>query len=306
MSETPETEISESDPNADSPEGLAGDMGVSSERKGTVRGGAEEVTYAAAPTHTDEEPEGETPPEQSAFDPRPDVHPDNDVGRPRAQPRRQPGAPGPAPAADPASASTASAPPRGGATTRVEEVAGVVEPCDLGLRAARATSVARASSACSPAAAPGQRNDHRVQASRRSSSLTGVQVVPSTLTSTLRIGPAPLHERPCSTRPPRRGSTAPSASSQALRTGLVVSGGLSAGQSPPVIRYHLVFHGEVSGELDTSRDPSHLMLAMPTQPGTTRRSGKPWSGSSVRPLAPHASRASSSALPTGIGRRTGP
>src|SRR4029077_12249177 len=60
MSQTPETEISESDPNADSAEGLAGGMGVSSERKGHVRGQAEEVTYAAAPTHLDEPPEGET------------------------------------------------------------------------------------------------------------------------------------------------------------------------------------------------------------------------------------------------------
>ena len=90
MSETPETEISESDPNADSPDGLAGDMGVSSERKGTVRGGSEEVTYAAAPTHTDE-PEGETPPEQSAFDPRPDVHPDNDVAPHERNPDGNPG-----------------------------------------------------------------------------------------------------------------------------------------------------------------------------------------------------------------------
>ena len=90
MSETPETGISESDPNADSADGLAGDLGVSSERKGTVRGGSEEVTYAAAPTYT-EEPEGETPPEQSAFDPRPDVHPDNDVP---AHPRNPEGNPG--------------------------------------------------------------------------------------------------------------------------------------------------------------------------------------------------------------------
>ena len=90
MSETPETGISESDPNADSTEGLAGGMGVSSERKGTVRGGSEEVTYAAAPTYT-EEAEGETPPEQSAFDPRPDVHPDNDVP---AHPRNPEGNPG--------------------------------------------------------------------------------------------------------------------------------------------------------------------------------------------------------------------
>ena len=58
MSETPETEIEESDPNADSAEGLAGGMGVSSERKGTCAGSDEEVTYAAAPTHPDEPPRG--------------------------------------------------------------------------------------------------------------------------------------------------------------------------------------------------------------------------------------------------------
>ena len=108
---------------------------------------------------------------------------------------------------------------------------------------------------------------------RWSWSRTRCQWPPSTLTSTCLIRPAPLQERPCSTRPPRLGRLAPSASSQALRTGFVVRGGLSAGQSPPVIRYHLVFHGEVSGLRETSSEPSHLMLAMPTQPGTTSRSG---------------------------------
>ncbi len=91
MSETPETGIEESDPNADSAEGLAGGMGVSSERKGHVRGQTDEVTYAAAPTHLDEPPEGETPPEQSAYDGKPDVHPDNDVP---AHPRNPEGNPG--------------------------------------------------------------------------------------------------------------------------------------------------------------------------------------------------------------------
>lgn len=91
MSQTPETGIEESDPNADSPEGLAGDMGVSSERKGPVRGQAEDVTYAAAPTHLDDEPEGEAPPEQSASDPRPDVHPDNDVPSHPRNPQGNPG-----------------------------------------------------------------------------------------------------------------------------------------------------------------------------------------------------------------------
>lgn len=48
---TPRTGIEESDPNADGPEGLAGDMGVSSERVGPVHGDGEEVTYGASPTH---------------------------------------------------------------------------------------------------------------------------------------------------------------------------------------------------------------------------------------------------------------
>ena len=91
MSETPETGIEESDPNADSPEGLAGGMGVSSERKGSVRGQTEEVTYGSAPTHLDEPSEEETPPEQSAYDGKPEVHPDNDVP---SHPRNPDGNPG--------------------------------------------------------------------------------------------------------------------------------------------------------------------------------------------------------------------
>jgi hypothetical protein len=86
---TPETEIGESDPNADSDVGLAGGMGVSSERRGAVRGGSEEVTYATAPTFT-EEPEGEAPPEKSAFDGEPEVQPDT-VERHESDPERNPG-----------------------------------------------------------------------------------------------------------------------------------------------------------------------------------------------------------------------
>lgn len=55
MSETPQTEPTESDPNADSAEGLAGGMGVSSERPGSIRGKDTAVTYDSAPTHTDAE-----------------------------------------------------------------------------------------------------------------------------------------------------------------------------------------------------------------------------------------------------------
>jgi len=90
--ETPETGIEESDPNADSPEGLAGEMGVSSERRGHVRGQAEEVTYGAAPTHPDDEedPEGDVPPEQSAYDGQPETNPDS-PGPHRSDPHSNPG-----------------------------------------------------------------------------------------------------------------------------------------------------------------------------------------------------------------------
>jgi len=92
--ETPETAVSESDPNADSRDGLAGGMGVSSERRGRVRGVDEEATYGAAP-YPDEEAgpaSGEdVPPEQSASDGRPEVHPDNDVPSHARNPEGNPG-----------------------------------------------------------------------------------------------------------------------------------------------------------------------------------------------------------------------
>jgi hypothetical protein len=96
MSETPDdaapaTDVEESDPNADSSEGVAGDMGVSSERKGPVRGLAEDVTYAAAPRPTTEDVEGEdVPPEQSAYDGQPEVNPDS-PGRHESDPASHPG-----------------------------------------------------------------------------------------------------------------------------------------------------------------------------------------------------------------------
>jgi hypothetical protein len=73
---TPVTDVEESDPNADSDEGLAGDMGVSSERKGPVRGLDEDVTYGAAPMPAADSP-AEAPPEQSAYDGQPDANPDS-------------------------------------------------------------------------------------------------------------------------------------------------------------------------------------------------------------------------------------
>jgi hypothetical protein len=91
--ETPATGIEESDPNADSPVGLAGDLGVSSERPGPVRGVDEDVTYGTAPTHPDEDTDeaGERPPEQSAYDGEPEVHPDNDVPPHPRNPQGNPG-----------------------------------------------------------------------------------------------------------------------------------------------------------------------------------------------------------------------
>lgn len=62
---TPETDVQESDPNADSAAGLAGEMGVSSERVGDLRGSSEPGTYGAWETLLPD-PEGELPPEQSA------------------------------------------------------------------------------------------------------------------------------------------------------------------------------------------------------------------------------------------------
>ena len=88
--ETPHTEVQESDPNADSREGLAGEMGVSSERPGPVRGSEGDVTYGTAPTYTDDEPEGDVLPEQSADDGRPEPHPDS-PGPHELDPDRNPG-----------------------------------------------------------------------------------------------------------------------------------------------------------------------------------------------------------------------
>src|SRR4051812_29347914 len=139
-----------------------------------------------------------------------------------------------------------------------------------------AASVARASSSWAPYDGRLQTCSHCVQPRPRGRSAmrAGDQVVPpSVLTDTSVTGAAPLQERPVSRTLRPAGSSACQGSSHAERTGLTVSGSVSDGWSPPVIRYHLVFHGEVSSDRDTSREPSHLMLAMPTQPGSTSRSG---------------------------------
>ena len=65
---TPVTDVQESDPNADSAAGLAGGMGVSSERVGLVRGSAEPATSGTLETYPDE-PTGTGLPEQSPAGP---------------------------------------------------------------------------------------------------------------------------------------------------------------------------------------------------------------------------------------------
>jgi hypothetical protein len=68
-----ETDVQESDPNADSAEGLAGGMGVSSEIVGDLRGSHEPGTYGTEETHVPL-PDGELPPEWAPGGP--DVQPD--------------------------------------------------------------------------------------------------------------------------------------------------------------------------------------------------------------------------------------
>ena len=71
-----ETEVQESDPNADSAHGLSGGMGISSERVGDLRGtGGEQGTYGAMDTDLPA-PEGDLPPEQSANPATGEPHPD--------------------------------------------------------------------------------------------------------------------------------------------------------------------------------------------------------------------------------------
>ena len=90
-SQAPVTGAEESDPNADSAHGLAGDMGVSSERPGHVRGVDEEVTYGASPTHVEADDSGDdVPPEKSAFDGQPESNPSS-PGAHESDPDRNPG-----------------------------------------------------------------------------------------------------------------------------------------------------------------------------------------------------------------------
>ena len=86
----PRRDVLDSEPNFGEDSGLAGGMGVSSERVGKVRGSPEPATGGAESLeHT--EPT-DPPPEQSA-DPRtgPEPHPANDLPPHRADPTNNPG-----------------------------------------------------------------------------------------------------------------------------------------------------------------------------------------------------------------------
>ena len=76
-SESADPIVTQSDPSGDGPHGLAGGMGVSSERTGRVPGAQGEATHGAVDPYpelpTDEDP----PPEQSAGGS--EVHPANDL-----------------------------------------------------------------------------------------------------------------------------------------------------------------------------------------------------------------------------------
>ncbi|MDQ6686409.1 MAG: hypothetical protein M3Z50_02155 [Actinomycetota bacterium] len=73
----PETDVLDSEPNADSAEGLAGGMGVSSERVGTMRG-SEPGTNGAERTQAPA-PIADPPPEQSSDPATGEPHPDPPV-----------------------------------------------------------------------------------------------------------------------------------------------------------------------------------------------------------------------------------
>lgn len=73
----PVPEVTESDPNGGGVHGLAGGMGVSSERTGPVSGQQDEATHGATDPYPEVDEDDEPPPEKSAG--AAEVHPDNDL-----------------------------------------------------------------------------------------------------------------------------------------------------------------------------------------------------------------------------------
>jgi len=76
-SQVPVPEVTESDASGGGPHGLAGGMGVSSERTGHLSGAQGEATHGAADPYPDLPTDEEPPPEQSAGGS--EVRPANDL-----------------------------------------------------------------------------------------------------------------------------------------------------------------------------------------------------------------------------------
>jgi hypothetical protein len=76
-SERPELQVTDSDPSGNGPQGLAGGMGVSSERTGPVSGAEGEATHGVVDPYPDLPTDEDPPPEQSAGGS--EVHPANDL-----------------------------------------------------------------------------------------------------------------------------------------------------------------------------------------------------------------------------------
>ena len=75
--EPADPKVTDSDPSGDGPGGLAGGMGVSSERTGRLPGAEGEATHGAVDPYPDLPTDEDPPPEQSVGGS--EVHPDNNL-----------------------------------------------------------------------------------------------------------------------------------------------------------------------------------------------------------------------------------
>lgn len=75
--ESPDPMVTDSDPSGNAAQGLAGSMGVSSERTGHVPGAQGEATHGAVDPYPDLPADEDPPPEQSTGGP--EDHPANDL-----------------------------------------------------------------------------------------------------------------------------------------------------------------------------------------------------------------------------------
>lgn len=85
----PDPQVTDSDPGGNGPHGLAGGMGVSSERTGHVSGAQGEATHGALDPYPDLPTDEDPPPEQSGGGS--EVHPANDLPPHEFDPATHPG-----------------------------------------------------------------------------------------------------------------------------------------------------------------------------------------------------------------------